>query len=371
MLRAGLRGLAALCACLALGGAVAAGSACGSFATESAGGPGDDGGAADGVADTGHAPDAGDGGEAGPVPATTVTFVLAAPGMKSQRLCWAPGGTFDHLANPEPFPARGVPMPASSYPGIPQGSAAMLADADDLTTTTAQTFDLYLLDAQAVDMVERRHATSEKVLCSNLICQNGTDCIGSANYTKVTGVSSVSPGAPFLMVIEGDATQPKVTAIPLGSADMFGPTTLRVQAAQLSPSLSGAIVSFGLATAPGDAGADAAFQATLTALDDVEPSPPAQVTYDTTETQFAAQGFSVAGSLPDGGTATLFMSLAQSLSLQAPTQDPGTYFTQRSPFVVAVIGDPGAPSPGSDAGIYDGTGLHLLVLPTTNVGGSP
>jgi hypothetical protein len=66
------------------------------------------------------------------------------------------------------------------------------------------------------------------------------------------------------------------------------------------------------------------------------------------------------------------MSLAQSLSLVAPTEDPRAFYAQRTPFVVAVLGDPAAPPwPGSDAGAYDGTGLHVLVLPTTNTGASP
>jgi len=67
-----------------------------------------------------------------------------------------------------------------------------------------------------------------------------------------------------------------------------------------------------------------------------------------------------------------FHLVAWALSLVAPTADPRAYYGQRAAFVVAVAGDPSAPPfPGSDAGAYDGTGLHILVLPTTITGQTP
>jgi hypothetical protein len=72
----------------------------------------------------------------------------------------------------------------------------------------------------------------------------------------------------------------------------------------------------------------------------------------------------VAGS---GSPAHLWMSLAHAQELVNPAQDPAAYFGMGGTYVVAVVGDPNAPPPfaaAGDGGGYDGTGLHLLVLPT-------
>ena len=59
------------------------------------------------------------------------------------------------------------------------------------------------------------------------------------------------------------------------------------------------------------------------------------------------------------------MSLAQAQQLVSPTQDPSGYYGAGGTYVVAVLGDPNAPhafAPAGDGG-YDGTGLHVLLLP--------
>jgi hypothetical protein len=286
------------------------------------------------------------------------------------RLCWAPaGGGF--TGNPYAFPPTDMPMPASNYAGIPQGGAAMLAVADSLTMTAGPAFDLYVLDAQMVATKEN----GKKTLCAALVCDGNSPCLGKQNVNNVFAIPALTPGSPYLLAITGTPPQLAVQTVALGADDTINPGALAVQAAQLTGGLTGTTVTFG-GGPTADAGTGGGFVASLAKLGDVDPPMPASVPYDPSESAFATQGFSVDGTYaaPDGGGGAvhLEMSLAQSLSLVAPTQDPHPYFGQRTPFVVAVVGDPGAPPwPGSDAGAYDGTGLHLLVLPTTRVGPPP
>jgi hypothetical protein len=81
---------------------------------------------------------------------------------------------------------------------------------------------------------------------------------------------------------------------------------------------------------------------------------------------FGQLGFAVDVQGADAGSAAhLWMSLAQAQELVDPAQDPTVYYAGGH-YVVAVLGDPSAPNAfaGGDGG-YDGTGLHLLVLPAT------
>jgi hypothetical protein len=59
----------------------------------------------------------------------------------------------------------------------------------------------------------------------------------------------------------------------------------------------------------------------------------------------------------------VWMNLVQAQSLVDPSADPRTYFGAHATYVVAILGDPTAASPFSDAS-YEGYGLHLLVLPS-------
>jgi hypothetical protein len=58
------------------------------------------------------------------------------------------------------------------------------------------------------------------------------------------------------------------------------------------------------------------------------------------------------------------MSLAQAQQLVDPTADPSVFFGQNRTYVVAVLGDPSAPHAFTSGGVYDGRGLHLLVVPS-------
>ncbi|MGH7296835.1 MAG: hypothetical protein ACRELB_17990, partial [Polyangiaceae bacterium] len=82
---------------------------------------------------------------------------------------------------------------------------------------------------------------------------------------------------------------------------------------------------------------------------------------------FGRLGFAVGVPGDDGGThVALWMSLAQSQQLVDPAEDPSVFYGAPRTYLLAVLGDPGAASPAAtsgDAG-YDGTGLHLLLVPT-------
>jgi hypothetical protein len=137
-----------------------------------------------------------------------------------------------------------------------------------------------------------------------------------------------------------------------------------VQAAQLS----GALLSFA-----GSAGAAVSFGAQghtmqiadLTQQGQVLPQGPLTLSLGTTSQGYGTLGFGVDVKGYDGGAGHLWMSLAEALDLVDPTQDPSRYYAENTSYLVAVVGDPNgthAFDPTADAA-YNGTGLHLLVLP--------
>jgi hypothetical protein len=146
---------------------------------------------------------------------------------------------------------------------------------------------------------------------------------------------------------------------------------LFVQAAQLSPGLESLEAEAGAATVsfgPQDGGQTAVAQ--LLREGDLEPFPPTFVGLPAGLATFGSLGFAV--DLPSGNASGhLWMSLAQSQELVRPAQDPIAYFGMGGTYVVAVIGDPNAPHAfvAGDGG-YDGTGLHVLVLPTSPAAGA-
>jgi hypothetical protein len=174
----------------------------------------------------------------------------------------------------------------------------------------------------------------------------------------------------------------------LATAGVPGPEAgvLAVQAVQLSPELaaqgaggggdagggsedasagtvdagltgSGVVVSFGAR----DAG-DASVVAMLGQLGDIQPQVPYPLDFSGDLAAFGTTGFAidVAGA-GDAGAVHLWMSLAQAQQLVDPTQDPRQFFGHAQPYLVVVLGDLGAPAFGT-GGVYDGTGLHLLVV---------
>jgi hypothetical protein len=184
-------------------------------------------------------------------------------------------------------------------------------------------------------------------------CRGGDD--PAANAQRCGDSWSAATGNLHLEVVSVPAA--------LGPA---GGGALLVQATQLSPglqALQGAAgitsVSFGSDTS----GAQAIAQ--LTQMDELLPSLPAAVSLPAGAATFGLLGFAVDVQGVDAGEAGhLWMSLAQAQGLVRPSQDPAAYFGTGGTYVVAVLGDPNAPHATGDAG-YDGTGLHVLVLPAS------
>jgi hypothetical protein len=376
---------------LVAAGATAAAVACGSASEGGSGGfGGPDGGADGGVYESGSGDGrteggAGDGGgnEAGgdaASPVTTALFVQASPALPAVRLCWSVNGALPKMV---PFPSAG-PMPGTNFEGVPLGGVAGLANADSLAGGSLQ---LYAIDAKLLAGLERGQGTSPST-CDELICGPGPNKPGAClwqdhNYWVVGQPLSIAHGAANVVAIEGcesgftgagaavcganwstsgnlHADQITLSSPPESKGD------LTFQALQLSPALallssdggSSAALTFGTQN-PAEAGPPLA---ALTLEGDL--SQPITVPLPQALAGYGQLGFSYAVQIGDGGLAQ-WMSLAQSQQLVDPTEDPSAFFGEPRAYVVAIVGDPYAPPFGStgDAG-FDGTGLHILVLPT-------
>ena len=310
---------------------------------------------------------------------TGALFVHASPNMQDLRLCWwvsSDGGDPGPSGNVAPFPS-GAPAPMSDYPSIPIGAAVPLPDASSLLggDLTIQAFPA----ADAIDPAgqvppscfDRLAGTGSSRLPSmtpiyefhvpaGAVVAGATNVLALAGCAK--GDSSVAParcGSGF-SVATGNL---HVDVIPLHEVNFVPTGQLAVQTAQLSPALAvqlgdaGAVVSFG----PQDA---AAPLATLASEGAFAPSAAAFLNIANPPTDYARLGFAIDFPLaPDAG-AHSWLSLEQSLELLDPSMNPATYYAQHTTYVVAVVGDTaGAPPFTPEAGTYDGTGLHVLVLP--------
>jgi hypothetical protein len=306
-----------------------------------------------------------------------VLFVQASPSLSDTVFCWSVGNASPSMTD-SPYPST-TPMPASNYPGVPVGGAVALADASSML---GGDLTVWALDAAGVAAVVQRGdcAQTHDCTCYNLLqnaavtkhqmpsIPSGTIALDATVVLWARGCLASDQNASVQRC--GADWSPSTGNLRMDFATMPGASlpapdsgALTVQAAQLSPALAllagdaGAVVSFGAQGAT-----DASVVTTLNAPDQILPSAPLQVTTRIPLASFGQLGFAVdvAG---DGG-AHLWMSLAQSLDLVDPTQDPTQYFAQPTSYLVTVIGDPAGASPGTtgDAS-YDGTGLHLLVVP--------
>jgi len=313
-----------------------------------------------------------------------VTFVNASPSVGDVRLCWA--GTGMSLGSQIPFPS-GAPMPASNYPGIPAGGAAMLSDATEIAGATVT---LYALRAKLVAFAQATATSMAPLSCADLACDHGSFCLQSGNYFPITPAIVVPTAGPTLVALEGclasaldsnanaarcgatwDATAGNLHAdvIPITPAAAFGPTGLAVQTAQLSPGIESLVNDAGPAVLSfGTSSAVSAEIASLGAEGDLEPPlSTAMVDIGSDSSGFGELGFRIdVGGMVAEGAGHAWMSLAQSQSLVSPQVSPSTYFGDRTAtYVVAIVGDPDAPhafDPSADGGGYDGTGLHVLVF---------
>lgn len=390
--------------CGSLGASEGFGGASSSSGAGSSGGAdsgGSSGSFGDGGSESGSSSSGGDSGGLAP---TTALVVQASPSLPDVRLCVAKGGT---PSQDVPFPGTGE-MPASNYPGIPLGGAAAMGDAAVLTDPSVT---LFALDAQQVAL--RNEGQSTPWTCNDLLHCGQTQnppspCLRyDRDYWPVaTPSGAVQLGKSNVLALGGclnatldptaDATRCGSTWSPVAGnlhVEVFqlapasaGPDggVIAVQAAQLSPGLaamvaaggagdagidgggeggapagSGVVVSFGAR----DAG-DASVVATLGALGDVEPhGAPYSAAYSGSLPAFGTTGFAidVAGA-GDAGGVHLWMSLAQAQQLVDPTQDPTQFFGHGQTYLLAVLGDPSAPPAFGSGGVYDGKGLHLLVV---------
>jgi hypothetical protein len=321
--------------------------------------------------------------DAAGVPPPGVLFVHASPSLPDLVFCWGVGGSASPSMTARPYPWA-TPMPASNYAGVPVGGAVALADASSMT---GGDLTVWALDARPVaTALKGVDCTTQISACScNTLMTNGSvDPTAQHKMPTIPGGSIVA-GATVLLWVRGcfgTASDPNASVQRCGADWNAGTGNLRmdlvtvpgsaqpapaagifaVQAAQLSPALAvvagdaGAVVSFGTQGA-----ADASVVTALSAPDLIQPSAPLQLATNIPLASFGQLGFAVD---VGGGGAHLWMSLAQSLDLVDPTQDPTQYFAQPTSYLVTVVGDPaGAPPGGSPDAAYDGTGLHLLVLP--------
>jgi hypothetical protein len=315
-----------------------------------------------------------DGGfEAGSPPPTSIIFLNASRSLESVRLCFMGGGEAAL-----PFPSNNE-MPASNYPGIPAGGAVWMPDASAIPPTAT----LYAIPAKLLETW-----APAGTQCGLLICPiGGPHCLMQGFYWKVGPIaqSAAPPGRTTVLAISGCTG---LTNDSLADSERCGPGydtglgNLRLDVVSLPPAIpvdGGLIVqaaqlSPGLASLQGDAGTTTLSFGSMAGAQAV-----AQLGAEGTSTPatmplavpaglaaYGELGFGVDVEGVDAGpTGQLWMSLAQAQELVDPAQDPTVYYAGGS-FVVAIVGDPFAPHAFADGdGGYDGTGLHVLVLPAT------
>ncbi len=372
----------------------AAGAACGSSSnaggfSEIGSGTGSSGGSSSGSTSGGfgdgaglESPDGGDAGEAGP-PATSALFVNAMPAAFSSldsaiRLCWgkpgADGGidtnTFDKTTTLKPFPSD-TPMPESNYPGIPLGASVLLPDASALEGPVV------LIAIRALTLASNKYSGT----CADLFLPQVE--LASTDYFVLSNIS-LAPQTPSLVAIGGcgpvavasgatnqacganwDPAYGNLHAEVLAlSPSSAAPGTMGFQVAQLSPGLAASLGDGGLPAEVwfGSAGtSDPRVIASVSSEGDLAPATPQALALDGSIASYAGLGFGLRLPGGDGGTDTLFLSLSSAQELVDPTADPLAYYSSKGTYVVAVVGDPAAPAPFGDGGVYDGTGLHFLV----------
>jgi hypothetical protein len=313
------------------------------------------------------------GADGGVTPPTSAVFVHASPDLGDMRLCWRAGTAA--YANAPAFP-DGAPAAASNYPAIPVGGSASLADATsllggDLTIVAISAAWLHLYedtDASTADCSTLMGMGGSSLMSlhesvTTFTVPAGTVVAGETNVIALAGCPLGDTSGTVARCGAGFAPATgnlHVDVVPLSPVPATGTTQLAVQAAQLSPALAvlagdaGTVVSYGTQTTTSPI-------ATLAGEGSSGPSMPTVLT-QSAGTYYGTYGFGVNVQGVDGGPGgQLWMSLEQSLELIDPMQDPSIYYTASTSYVVAVIGNPSSAF-APDAS-FDGTGLHILVLP--------
>jgi hypothetical protein len=309
-------------------------------------------------------------------------LVHASPSLRDLVFCWSVGSDAGLSMTATPYP-WGTPMPASNYPGVPVGGAVGLADASSMMggDLSVVAFDAKVI-AQALNGVD---CSASNTCSCNALMNNPAVDISDIHHMPVIPGGAIVPGATVVLWVHGcfgTNDDPKASVQRCGSDWTPATGNLRmdlasipgaslpppdagifaVQAAQLSPALAVLAGSTPVVVSYGTQGAaDASVVTSLSTPGQILPNAPLQVATNIPLASFGQLGFAV-DVVNDAGGAHLWMSLARSLDLVDPTQNPAQYFAQPTSYLVAAVGDPAATPPDTDAA-YDGTGLHLLVLP--------
>ncbi len=280
-------------------------------------------------------------------------------------------------------------MPASNFPGVALGSAALLADASALA---AKTLTLYAIKALTVE-----HFGGSDTSCKGLFC-TGTSCPQpGVDYFQLPPVT-LTPDAANIVVVEGCAASVLLeTSNTLGCGASYDPVNgnlraeilavvpsgtsgagMAVQVAQLSQGLADALgeagsASVSLAALNPDGGATTLVRsiATVSSQGEVLPQEPMALPVDGSLSSYGGLGIRLDLPGDEAGAREVFTTLAQALQLADPTADPSVYYGSPGTYVIAIVGDPNAPAPfatGPDAGFYNGTGLHFVIAPAQPAG---
>jgi hypothetical protein len=377
---------------LAAAGLIAAAAACGSALSNGAFGGPEDGGvgfdsgtvSSDGSFDSGASGPDSSSADSGVPLQTGALFVNAIsaspPSPLDLRLCWkvddAEGGAGAFSNTDVPFPS-GTPAPESNYPAVPIGGATALADASSLVGSN---LTIVAIPASAYETLEKN--TTPPFRCGTVLGSGSNSIVGVIETYTFTVPAGIVPGSTSVIAFAGcPANDPNgsiarcgagwtsasgnlhVDVVPLYPVDAGGGGQLGVQLAQLSPGLAqlagdaGAVVSFGPqgATTP---------VATLAGEGSSAPATAMYLTVGTDAGAYDTLGFGVDVTGSDGGPGHLWMSLEQSLDLaQGPMVNPAVYYSVADTYVVAVVGDPSAAHAFAPDASFDGTGLHVLVIP--------
>jgi hypothetical protein len=344
---------------------------------------GDAPGADSGNFDAGLGPDGADA-DTGTAP-TGAMFVHALPDLPDLRFCWKLGGDAGVYGADSPFPNTSN-EPSGNYPGLPVGSSVPLSDEQAGSMVGS---DLVLIGISA-DWLAKNDATANCVTLMGGMTTSGSLASFGEPYYEFDLPNGIQGGTTNVVAFAGctnagldpsasaarcgasyDPTHGNLHAddVPVPQLTSYPPGMLSLQAIQLSPAIADRLGDGGVATI--SFGAPDAMTAitTLSSEGTVGPSSitPVQLPSGDAATGFGALGFAIdtpgsAGA--DGGAIHLFLTLEQSLELyQGPMVDPATFYAQQDSFLVAVLGDPNGPLPFQSGSNYDGTGLHLMVLP--------
>jgi hypothetical protein len=323
---------------------------------------GDAPGADSGFPDGGVSPESG-GADSGMV-VTGGMLVHASPDLPDVRLCWKVGDG-GYSSTDVPFPAT-PNAPASNYPALPVGGSVALSD-EQAGTMVGNNLVITAIPASPLETVEKGVMPPRS--CSVLLDPNNTggSIIHVINTYDFDVPDGIAPGATNLIALAGASGNLHVDDVQLTEVDSHPPGVLPVQAALLSPILAQQLGDAGVATVSFGAPDAMAPLTTLSGEGAIAPSTPSPLAVGDAGATYGEMGFTVDAPGPsgaDGGAVHLFLTLEQSLELaQGPMVDPVAYYTQQTGYVVAIIGDPNGALPFTSGSTYDGTGLHILVLP--------